>query len=106
MWEERVEREVVEHVGPDVVERTELAVRQRFRAKPEIHLPGRVRRESGPEQLICRCQCISWPEPCQSVEDDLGRRVESRTGLGENIGTRSSRGKRETEEEEKNRRTE
>lgn len=85
-----------------MVERTELTLCQRLRSESEVHLPRGERRKPRPEQLICRRQCIFWPESRQSVENNIGRRVESRTGQGEDIRTRGPRGKRETEEEEEN----
>lgn len=85
-----------------MIERTELTLRQGFRSESEIYPPPGERRKPGLEQLIRRRQYILRPESRQSVENDIGRRVESRTGQGEDIGTRGSRGKRETEEEEEN----
>lgn len=100
MREERIEREVVEDVSSDMVERAELALRQRLRSKPQVYLPRHDSRKLRLQCLIRRCQGILRPESSQSSKDNIGRGGNARAGLREDVRTRSSGVKRQTEEQE------
>jgi len=101
MRKERIEREVVEDVSSDMIERAELALRQRLRSKPQVYLPRYDSRKFRLQRLIRRCQGILRPKSGQSSKDNIGRGGNARAGLREDVRTRSSWVKRQTEEQEK-----
>lgn len=81
-----------------MVKRAEVTLRQRFRSKPQVYLPGHDSRKLCLQGLIRGCQDILRSESSQSSKDNIGRGGNARGSLREDVRTRGSGVERQTEE--------
>lgn len=77
MWAEDIGREIVEEVGVEIIEGTELASSQGLGAKGEVDLASSLGGEFVSEEGIGVSQQSILPKPCEPVEDHIDRGMNS-----------------------------
>lgn len=81
-----MEWEVVYEVRVEVVEGAVLTRDQGIGAIGQVYLAGTQRGELRLEEGVGFGEEVTWPKPGETVKDDIGRGVQARASLREDVG--------------------